>query len=123
MPRALFLFSVRIVCSSKITLWLTMFVHCPLHILTFNLTGPLEVILFYYSKGTKVSTNCIKGCKGLSDFLNQKLFPLAGGSRKQPLKFSYYFKKKTLNVFYPFFLMLNHESSLSSLSKISNVYS
>ena len=32
--------------------------------------------------------NCIKGWKGLSDFLNQKLFPRAGGSWKQPLKYS-----------------------------------
>jgi len=43
--------------------------------------------------------NCIKGWKGLSYFLNQKLFPWAGGSWKQPLKYSaLLFEKKIFGI-------------------------
>ena len=57
------------------------------------MTSPWE-LFSNYSKNKKYTHNCIKGWKGLSDFLNQNLFPWAGGSRKQPLK---YLKNKTLN--------------------------
>ena len=71
-------------------------VESPLHILTVNLTSSLEFIIFAHNKVsmTSLKDNCIKGWKGLSGFLNQNLFPWAGGSRKQPLK---YLKNKTLN--------------------------
>jgi len=37
----------------------------------------LSFFLVFQENPTQ-KANCIKGCKGLSDFLNQKLFPLRG---------------------------------------------
>ena len=95
MSRALFLFSVCIVLQQQINTW----VESPLHIWTINLTSSVEFIIFTHNKVsmTSLKDNCIKGWKGLSDFLNQKLFPCwkAEGGSTAENNLSFFFNPKS----------------------------